>query len=54
MFIQHLSYHGDYACILGRVAMSDGDGMGWIPALEYLLPGTHGCMWPHPVVLGSK
>jgi hypothetical protein len=27
MLIQRESYHGDYACTLGRVAMSGGDGM---------------------------
>jgi hypothetical protein len=27
MLILHQSYYGDYACILGRVAMSDGDEM---------------------------
>jgi hypothetical protein len=27
MLILRQSYHGDYACILGQVAMSDGDGI---------------------------
>jgi hypothetical protein len=27
MLIQRQSYHGDYACSLGIVAMSGGDGM---------------------------
>jgi hypothetical protein len=27
MLIIRKSYHGDYACILGSVAMSDDDGM---------------------------
>jgi hypothetical protein len=28
--------------------------MGWILALEYLLPGTHGCMWSRLIMLGSN
>jgi hypothetical protein len=28
--------------------------MGWIPALEYMLLGTRGLLWPHPVTLGNK
>jgi hypothetical protein len=27
MLILRQSYHGDYVCTLGRVAVSDGDGM---------------------------
>jgi hypothetical protein len=27
IFVQRQSYHGDYACILGRVTISGGDGM---------------------------
>jgi hypothetical protein len=28
--------------------------MGWIPALEYMLLGVHGLLWPHPIVPGAK
>jgi hypothetical protein len=28
--------------------------MGWISVLKYLLSGTDGRLWPHPVVLGIK
>jgi hypothetical protein len=28
--------------------------MGWIPALECLLPGTRGCMWLCLVLSGIK
>jgi hypothetical protein len=52
MFILHQSYHGDYVCILGRVAMSDSDGMG--SALEHLLPGTRELQWPRPIAPGNK
>jgi hypothetical protein len=24
--------------------------MRWIPAPQYLLPGTRGCMWPRPIM----
>jgi hypothetical protein len=28
--------------------------MGWILALEYLLSGMRGRLWPRPVILGIK
>jgi hypothetical protein len=28
--------------------------MGWIPAVEYMLSGVHGLLWPCPVVPGAK
>jgi hypothetical protein len=27
--------------------------MGWIPALQYMLSGAHGLLWPCPIVLGG-
>jgi hypothetical protein len=29
VLIQRQSYHGDYVCSFGRVAMSNGDGMNF-------------------------
>jgi hypothetical protein len=28
--------------------------MGQVPVVECLLPGTRGCLWLHPVMLGTK
>jgi hypothetical protein len=28
--------------------------MGWIPALEYILSGMYGLLWPRPIVTGTK
>jgi hypothetical protein len=28
--------------------------MGWIPALEYMLSGAHGFLWPRLIKSGNK
>jgi hypothetical protein len=28
--------------------------MGWIPAVEYMMSGVHGLLWPCPILLGNK
>jgi hypothetical protein len=40
LLIRCQSYHGDYACTLGRVTMLGGDGTD--SCIEYLLPGMRG------------
>jgi hypothetical protein len=52
MLIQCHRYHGDYACTLGRVAMSDGDGMDSytrVPTARRVWG-----LWPCPVVPDNK
>jgi hypothetical protein len=52
MLIRCQSYHGDYVCTIGRVAMSGGDEMD-----SYTRVPTARCawgLWPCPVIPGSK
>jgi hypothetical protein len=48
VLIQHQSYHGDYACSFGGVAMSRGNGMDFstrVPAVRHawatVIPGFY-------------
>jgi hypothetical protein len=52
MLIRRQSYHGDYACTRGRVAMLGGDGRDSctrVPAARHVWG-----LWPCPVMIDNK
>jgi hypothetical protein len=52
MLIRRQSYHGDYACTLGRVAMSGGDGTDSYTRVPIARHAWD--LWPCPIMLGNK
>jgi hypothetical protein len=52
MLIFCQSHHGVWACILDLATTSGDDGIDL--ALEYLLSGACGLLWPRPIVPGAQ
>jgi hypothetical protein len=52
MLIQRQNYHGDYACTLGRVAMSGSDGIDSYTRVSAARRAWG--LWSCPIVPGSK
>jgi hypothetical protein len=51
MLILCQSHHGDWTCTPSIAATSGDDRMD--SALECMLLGVRGLLWPHPIVSGA-